>query len=601
LKTLASLNKYLLKYKYRLLLGILFIVVSNYFNILQPRFVREAVDAIAGRLGDSELVWNQDARAGVLHQALSFALLIVGAALLRGVFMFFMRQTIIVMSRLVEYDQKNEIFSQYQRLSLAFYRRHNTGDLMNRISEDVSRVRMYTGPAIMYTLNLVATFAFVIYNMLRVNATLTFYVLLPLPVLSLSIYYVNNIIYRKSDEIQSSLSQITTFVQEAFSGIRVIKAFGAGRFVRSGFERENNTYRDKALSLVRVEAWFIPLMMLLIGLSNLIVIYVGGRQVMAGEISYGNIAEFVIYVTMLTWPVASLGWVTSIVQRAAASQARINEFLHLEPEIDNPSSADFRFEKSIQLENVSFQYQPGEKWALKNIDIRLDKGKVTGVIGTTGSGKSSLAALLLRLYDPSSGNILIDGQKIQSVNLGQYRENLGYVPQDVFLFSDTIAENIAFGLKGDEKSRDRIVEAARSAGVYEDIMNFPDQFETVLGERGISLSGGQKQRIAIARAIVKEPDILILDDCLSAVDTRTESLILKNFREIFTEKTVLVISHRVSSVMNADEIIVLDEGFIVERGNHSSLMAAQGIYAQLFDRQSLQEEQAVEDPEKTEL
>ncbi len=596
MKSLYTLNKYFWKYRLRLSLGILFIIVSNYFNILQPEYVRQAIDTVASQFDALTGEVKSENKENLIHSTMVLGLLILGAAILKGIFMFFMRQTVIVMSRHIEYDQKNEIFDQYQRLSQDFYRSNNTGDLMNRISEDVSRVRMYIGPAIMYTLNLLATFAFVIYSMVAVSPTLTLWVLIPLPILSISIYYVNNIIYKKSDAIQAKLSDLTTFVQEAFSGMRVLKAFGVGKSSWQEFEKENEDYRKKALELAKVDALFFPLMMLLVGLSNLIVVYVGGMQVIEGKLSYGNIAQFIIFVNMLTWPVASLGWVTSIVQRAASSQARINEFLDIQPAIENQSDRPFHFEKGIQLENLSFRYSEGRKEALTNINLNLDKGKVIGVIGSTGSGKSTLASLILRLHDPSTGRILIDGEPIQDINLDEYREKIGYVPQDVFLFSDSIAENIAFGLKGEEREFSRIEEAAKAAAVYDNVMDFPKGFETLLGERGISLSGGQKQRVAIARAIVKNPEILILDDCLSAVDTRTEAEILGNFRKVFSEKTVLIISHRVSSVKDADEIIVLEEGEIVERGKHEDLLKDQGSYAQLFEKQSLQEEEFVENP-----
>ena len=593
MKSLAALNKYFWKYRYHFGLGILFTLINNYFGILQPRYVQQAIDTVAEKLESTTSGWDEVMQGELLHQTFIIGLFILGAALAKGVFLFLMRQTLIVMSRHIEYDQKNEIFHQYQSLSTSFYRRNNTGDLMNRISEDVSRVRMYLGPAVMYSLNLLATFGFVIYNMVIINSTLTLWVLLPLPILSVSIYLVNTIIYKRSDAIQRQLSALTTFVQEAFSGIRVMKAFGVGQDSWKGFEEENETYRQKALSLARFDALFFPLMLLLIGLSNLLVIFIGGREVIAGRLTYGNIAQFMLYVNMLTWPVASLGWVTSIVQRAAASQARINEFLDEEPEIRNPSSRDFAFRDRITFNQVEFSYGNERKPALQDLTFELKKGATLGVIGATGSGKSTLASLFLRLHDPGKGSILIDDVPIEEVNLDQYRDKIGYVPQDVFLFSDSIAENIAFGLKSGEYNREMLVEAAKAAAVDENIQDFPAGYDTLLGERGISLSGGQKQRVAIARALVKDPELLILDDCLSAVDSRTEAEILSNFRQLFRDRTVLIISHRVSSVMQADEILVLEEGRVVEQGNHASLMKKDGIYAALYAHQSLQEESTV--------
>ena len=520
--------------------------------------MKDAINVVADKLAANQGQFNDVIRRELLHETFNIGLLILGAAVMKGIFLFLMRQTIIVMSRHVEYDLKNEVFSQYQRLSMAFYRRNNTGDLMNRISEDVGRVRMYIGPAIMYTLTLVATFIFVIYKMVEVSPSLTFWVLLPLPVLSISIYLVNNTIYKRSDRIQQKLSDLTTFVQEAFSGMRVLKAFGVGRDSFIEFEKENEEYRQRALSLAKFDALFFPLMMLLIGLSNLLVIYIGGKEVIAGNLRFGNIAEFVIYVNMLTWPVASLGWVTSIVQRAAASQARINEFLLEEPEIVNPNSGPFHFTKSIVFDRVGFQY--GERnAALQDISFTLEKGKTIGVIGSTGSGKSTLAALFLRLQDPTQGSICIDGEEIDQINLDEYRNHIGYVPQDVFLFSDSIEENIGFGLNSEERDRTKIERAAKAAAVYDNIIEFPKGFETMLGERGISLSGGQKQRITIARALLKQPKLLIFDEATSALDAHSEEMIQQTLAELPQKCTVIVITHKPMLLTLMDKVFTIQQ------------------------------------------
>jgi ATP-binding cassette subfamily B multidrug efflux pump len=514
---------------------------------------------------------------------------IIGFAVLRGIFMFFMRQTIIVMSRRIENDMKNEIFEHYQKLSVSFYRKNNTGDLMNRISEDVSRVRMYIGPAVMYTLNTIFTFILVIGAMFSVNARLSWYVLLPLPLLSILMYYVNDIINRKSEAIQEELSNLTTFVQESVSGIRLVKAFAREPFLRNKMYAQLEGYREKQLSLARTDALYFPVNLLLIGLSTLIAIYAGGLNYIKGNGSLGNIAEFVYYVNMLTWPVSSLGWVTAIIQRAAASQKRINEFLETKPEVSDCEEENFQFKEEIAFRHVSFRYESGKTDVLKNIDFSLSKGKVIGITGATGSGKSTIAQLLLRMYNPSKGSIMADQKDIACFDLQEYRKQFGYVPQDVFLFSDSIKNNIAFA---DEAhiSLETVEESARKAVVFDNIKEFNDGFNTVIGERGITLSGGQKQRVSIARALAKDPSILIFDDCLSAVDAATEREILDNIHKVIREKTALIISHRVSSVQLADEIIVLEQGEIVERGQHADLVKAGGYYAAMYARQLKDEE-----------
>ena len=503
--------------------------------------------------------------------------------------MFFMRQTIIVMSRHVEFDQKNEIFDHYQKLSLSFYKRNNTGDLMARISEDVSQVRMYVGPAIMYSINLIVTFILVIFAMLRIDVELTIYILLPLPFLSYGVFKVSSIINSKSDKIQKQLSRLSSLVQEAFSGIRVLKAFNREAYSSNQFEKESETYKALSLELVKTDAYFQPIVTVLIGLSTLLTIYIGGKEAIAGKISIGNIAEFVMYLNMLTWPVTALGWVTSIIQRAAASQARINEFLNTVPEIEISNLIQEPVKESIRFEQVNLIYPDTGIQALKDISFELKSGESLGIIGRTGSGKSSIANLLCRLYDPQSGVIYIDGKDLKQLPVNSFRNQIGYVPQEVFLFSDSIKNNIAFGVNKEEVTDELIYEAAKSAVIYDNIKDFPDQFEAILGERGITLSGGQKQRVSIARALIKSPSVLIFDDCLSAIDTQTEAQILDNLRQEMKGKFSIIISHRVSSVVQANQIVVLDEGRIIEKGNHQTLLEKQGVYYELYKMQLVNE------------
>lgn len=594
MKALKHLNKYFYKYRYRLVIGMLFVIASNLFSAFPAKAVSLAIDLVVENLNIYRLYEGTGLKDELVKKVsgvvLFFALMVIVFAMIRGLFMYLMRQNIIVMSRLIEYDLKNEVFDHYQKLSLSFYRKNNTGDLMARISEDVSRVRMYIGPAIMYFTNLIATFLIVIPIMFAVHAKLAFFVLLPLPVLSYAIFYVNNIINRKSDEIQGQLSKLTGFVQETFSGIRVIKAFGAEKYFKADFEQEAELYKIKSLSLAKVDATFFPLMVFLTGMSTLITVFLGGIYVLAGEITVGNIAEFVIYVNLLTWPVASLGFTSSLVQRAAASQHRLNEFLHTQPEITSSNTMPFVLERNIEFKNVRFKYAGKTDYALKNINITINKGETLAILGTTGSGKTTLVQLLLRMMDVEEGQILVDGVDIRDVNMDGFREQIGYVPQDVFLFSDTIANNIAFGIGHEVAERQALIEqAARYAALDENIRDFAAGYETVVGERGISLSGGQKQRVSIARALVRNPELLILDDSLSAVDTKTESVILTNLREITKDKTALIISHRVSTVKDADYIIVLDKGEITEQGNHLNLLQKNGRYADLYQRQLMEE------------
>lgn len=503
--------------------------------------------------------------------------------------MYFMRQSIIVMSRHIEYDLKNEIYNHYQTLPLSFYRKNNTGDLMNRISEDVGKVRMYLGPAIMYGINLFTLFIMVIPFMYAINPKLTLYSLIPLPILSISIYFVNNIINKKSEEIQQSLSGLSNFVQEAFSGIRVIKAFVREDDILNNLKKESNEYKKRSLSLAMVDALFFPLIMALIGLSVILTVYIGSVEVLNGAISTGVIAEFIIYVNMLTWPVTSLGWISSIIQRAGASQRRINEFLETNTSITSTENLDMVLQGKIAFENVSFEYPDSGIKALKNISFTINPGESLAIIGTTGSGKSTIANLVCRMYDINSGSLSVDERDIKAYNISSLRSQIGYVPQDVFLFSDTIRNNIAFG--DYSIAEEAILKAAQDADLLENIDRFPDGFQTRLGERGITLSGGQKQRVSIARAILREPKILILDDALSAVDTKTENSILNAMAKIMQGRTTLIISHRVSSAKLADKIIVLHDGMIVEQGTHSSLLAANGVYKELYEKQLQTEEE----------
>ena len=599
--SLKFLNKYFWKYRTRFLLGILFVTISNVFAIYPAQVVRHALDLVVKTISDAKasgIGINSEIISTLTYSTMLFALLIIGLAFLKGVFMFFMRQTLIVMSRWIEYDLKNEIFTHYQDLSLSFFRRNNTGDLMNRISEDVSRVRMYLGPAVMYTINLAVMVILIIISMLSVSPKLTLYVLLPLPLLVLSIYMVSEIMNRRSDQVQEEQSGLSTFVQEAVSGIRVIKSFVREKNSAETFSGLSEKYKHTSMRLATVTALFFPLMLLLVGASTLIVVYAGGREVIAHRITPGVIAEFIIYVNMLTWPVASLGWVTAIIQRAAASQERLNEFLRIKPEIVS-GEKDLHLKGRIEFKDVSFTYPDTNLQALKNISFVVERGKSLAILGRTGSGKTTIANLLVRMFDATSGQLFFDDEEIRTLNLASVRNQIGYVPQDVFLFSDTIASNIAFGLNGEEtgkgrkaKSKEQMVsygnimlraeEAARDAVILDDINSFPKKFDTMLGERGITLSGGQKQRVSIARAIIRNPSILIFDDCLSAVDTNTEEKILNNLKKIMQGKTTIIISHRVSSVKNADEIIVLENGTIAERGSHNRLMSSNTIYKELY-------------------
>lgn len=593
MKSLSYLNKYLLKYKYHLLLGTFFVIISNIFAIYPAQYIREAFDFSGESIRQYNLIADEAEKIAkkeeIIKAALWYGFLVLVMSLLKGVFTFFTRQSIIVMSRLIEFDLKNEIFNQYQSLDTSFYRRNNTGDIMNRISEDVSRVRMYLGPGIMYTLSLASLFILVIITMININAKLTFYVLAPLPVLAILIYFVSNAINKKSEKVQKQLSDLSTISQETFSGIRIIKAFVKENQTADTFSNASLKYKLLSLDLVRINALFHPLMILLIGLSTILTIYIGGKEAIAGNISYGNIAEFVIYVNMLTWPVTSLGWVTSLIQRAAASQERINEFLKEKPEIVNTSDNNTPINGKIEFKNVGFTYPDSTIEALKNISFIIEKGQTIAIVGKTGSGKSTIAQLMLRLYNASKGEILIDDIPIQQHNLNKVRSSIGFVPQEVFLFSDSIKNNISFGYSKGLPDEAKIINAAKNAAVYDSIAEFPLGIETMLGERGITLSGGQKQRISISRAIIHEPQILIFDDCLSAVDTETEEEILNNLKKVMQNKTSVIISHRISSVKSANTILVLSNGEIAEKGTHEELLLLNGIYANMHKKQLLEE------------
>jgi ATP-binding cassette subfamily B protein len=592
-KYLAYLNKFFFKYKWHFLLGLLFVSASNYFRVLMPQMIREAMDLVIDNIAlykifDGSSLQN-DLFKHIGNTLLFFGVLVLLLALLMGVFMYFMRQTIIVMSRLIEYDLRKEIFDHYQVLDLAFFKRNKTGDLMARITEDVSKVRMYLGPAILYGINLSTLFVLVIYAMISVSPTLTLYALAPLPFLSISIYYVSNLINIKSEAIQKRLAGLNSVAQEVYSGIRVVKSYVQEIPMGKYFAKKSVEYKDEAMGLAKINALFFPLMLLLIGTSTIITVYIGGLQVVKGTLTPGNIAEFVIYVNMLTWPVTAIGWIASIIQQAAASQKRLNEFLNTEPTVQNPGGKLTTLNGDIRFENVSFTYPDTGIKALENIDFHLRPGAKLAIIGRTGSGKSTIADLLVRMYDVSTGQILIDGQNIQDINLNQLRRKIGYVPQDMFLFSDTIAENIAFGCQ-EAVSRPLIESTAKSASVYDDIMDFPEGFDTPVGERGVTLSGGQKQRISIARALIKKPDLLILDDCLSAVDTKTEKEILGYFEKELTNKTAIIITHRIYSLLDFDKIIVLDNGKMVEQGKHEDLLELKGYYYDLFEQQLKEQE-----------
>ncbi|NUO01779.1 MAG: ABC transporter ATP-binding protein [Saprospiraceae bacterium] len=595
MKELSYLNKHFYRYRWRLLLGIVFVMVSNYFRVLQPQIVREALDMVVDNISFYKLFSGFSLQPEIYKslgsKLLMFGLLVLVLAVLMGIFMYFMRQTIIVMSRLIEYDMRKEIFGKYEKLSLSFYKRNNTGDLMARITEDVSKVRMYLGPAVLYGINLISLFVLAVYAMVKVNLELTLYCLAPLPFLSISIYYISINTSKRSERIQKQLAALNSISQEIYSGIRVVKSYVQEEPTARYFARESEVYKQKSLAMAKINAFFYPMMLLMIGASTIITVYVGGLQVVKGVITPGNIAEFVIYVNMLTWPVTAIGWIASIMQQAAASQRRINEFLDTEPEIVNTVTDPTPLQGHIEFENVHFIYPDTGISAINGISFDLKPGQKMAIIGRTGAGKTTVADLLTRMYDVSSGSIRIDGRDVRQHDLDNLRRRIGYVPQDVFLFSDSVAGNIAFGNPG--ATRTEVEDFARHAAVYDDIMGLPEGFDTVVGERGVTLSGGQKQRISIARALVKQPDIVVFDDCLSAVDTNTEKQILGYFTEALGDKTTIVITHRIYALLQFDKIIVLDHGKITEAGTHEELLAKKGYYAELYEKQSIEESKPV--------
>ncbi|MFD1316593.1 ABC transporter ATP-binding protein [Namhaeicola litoreus] len=588
MKNLKHLNKYFYKYRYRLIIGVLITAIAKIFALQVPQLIRQSLNVVED--------YNKDIisdLASVKHELFLNILLIIGAAILSGFFTFLMRQTLIVMSRLIEFDLKNEIYNQYQNLSQTFYKKNRTGDLMNRISEDVGNVRMYCGPAIMYTMNMLVLFIIALTKMFQIDAKLTFYTLLPFPILSALIYFLSKTINKRSNIVQQYLSKLTTFAQEFFSGINVVKAYSIESQTSSDFSVLATIKKEKNISLYKAQALFFPSMVLLIGISNILVIYIGGQQYISGEIdNIGIIAEFIIYINMLTWPVAVVGWVTSIVQQAEVSQQRINEFLEEKPDIQNLQTNPTEIHGNIRFENVYFTYEDTKIEALHNISFEVDKGRTLAILGKTGSGKTTIINLIARLFDTNQGTILIDGTPIKNVNLHDLRDSIGFVPQDAFLFSDTIRNNIKIG--NENASEEEVIEAAKNAYIHHNIIEFNKKYDTFVGERGVTLSGGQKQRISIARALISNPKILIFDDCLSAVDTETEEIILGNLEKARQGKTTIIVSHRTSSVKNADQIIVLEAGKIVQTGTHNMLINEKGYYQDIYNQQ-LEEEASDKD------
>ena len=590
MKELRYLDKYFIKYKYSFSLGILITIIAQIFSLFTPKLISKSLNAIEKfdklpKIEQTSQIVIDSYRQGLIHNVL----LIIATTIVAGFLTFLMRQTLIVMSRHIEFDLKNEVFKQYENLSQNFYKQNRTGDLMNRISEDVSKVRMYVGPAVMYTINTFIRFAIVIIYMYNVSPLLTLYTILPLPILSYCIFKLSSEINKRSTIFQQYLSKVSSFSQEVFSGIRVIKAYSLENQYQNNMETLADESKSKSLNLAKVQSLFGPLMIALIGISNLVVIYFGGVMYINGSIpNIGTIAEFILYVNMLTWPVASLGWVSSMVQEAEASQKRLNEFLKIEPEIKNNNQNSSEIKGLITFENVSFTYEDTNIEALKNVSFTVKKGETLAILGKTGSGKSTILSLITRLYDTTEGKIMVDQNEISTLNLNDLRNNIGIVPQDAFLFSDTIKNNIKFG--NQNATDEEVIEASKNAVIHDNIITFNKQYDTVLGERGITLSGGQKQRVSIARAIIKNPAILLFDDSLSAVDTETEEAILNNLFKNCKDKTTIIVSHRVSSAKNADKIIILEDGRIIQQGSHNQLINEKGYYSSLYLKQLSEKE-----------
>jgi len=586
-KSLLHLNKYLFKYRVRLIAGIVFVAISGWFKVYSTPYVGKAIDFAVDK------VKQVDSADAAVSRLLYYVMLILGMALISGIFLFLTRQTIIVTSRLIEYDLKNEVFDHYQKLDTAFYRRNNTGDLMNRISEDVSRVRMYLGPTIMYTTNTITLVGLTLTIMLQSNVKMTLYVLAPMPVLYFAIYYISSVINKKSTKVQQQLSVLFTKAQETFSGIRVIKSYRLEKMLIEEFDKDCTEYKERNMDLAKVDSIFQPAMVVLVGLSTILALYIGGKDVINGQLKVGDIAVFMLYVSNLTMPIASLGWITSLVQRAAASQTRINEFLNTTPSIVSKVDTETEIKGNIEFKNVTFVYPDSGIKALDNVSFTINKAESLGIVGKTGSGKSTIAQLICRMYDVTEGTIKIDGVDIRELPLSALRRQIGYVPQEVFLFSDTIANNIAFSVTDKITDRDKIKEkvdkAAKDAAIYDNINEFKEAFETIVGERGITLSGGQKQRISIARAMLKAPNIMMFDECLSAVDTNTEQEILLNIKNIMQGRTTLIISHRISSVKMCENILVLDRGRVIEYGSHQDLVTKPGLYHDMYQMQLTEE------------